>query len=396
MKQGDLEQIHRTVGFAHALLREGRANDAIATLEQLRQSFPKSAEIEMNLALAFKTSGNLLEALKHTNLALAADPYSFIARLSKGMLEERLGQRREAANTYGEALALAPDQESLNEGLREQVAHANTFKLEYSQEMEHHLRGKVRSTIELVPNSYRDRANEFIELAGGAKKHFVSQSVQLQYPCLPAISFYEKKEFPWIQSLEAKTDVIANELQAFLAQSAEHFEPYVQYPAGTPENQFADLNHDKAWSSVWLWKDGTPQNHILQKFPETSAILDGLPLFSLPGLGPTAVISSLSPGAKIPPHTGSTNVRLLAHLPLILNGKEFFRVGNYTRQWRLGEAWIFDDTIEHEAWNDGESHRYILILDIWNPYLCDEEQQLVRQLLKEKAIFEAIAPQSTR
>ena len=57
-----------------------------------------------------------------------------------------------------------------------------------------------------------------------------------------------------------------------------------------------------------------------------------------------------------------------------------FRVGSETRQWIPGKAWVFDDTIEHEAWNDSDQTRIILIFDIWNPLLSAAERDLVRAL----------------
>jgi aspartyl/asparaginyl beta-hydroxylase (cupin superfamily) len=102
------------------------------------------------------------------------------------------------------------------------------------------------------------------------------------------------------------------------------------------------------------------------------------------------MFSALDARTHIPPHTGSTNVRLLTHLPLVLPGPARFRVGNEERAWKMGEAWVFDDTIDHEAWNDADDLRVILIIDIWNPFLEPEERALVSQLLAaRKAFYEA-------
>jgi aspartyl/asparaginyl beta-hydroxylase (cupin superfamily) len=57
-----------------------------------------------------------------------------------------------------------------------------------------------------------------------------------------------------------------------------------------------------------------------------------------------------------------------------------FRVGAEVRTWKKGKAWVFDDSIEHEAWNDSDEIRIILILDIWNPLLSVAERDLVRAL----------------
>ena len=55
-----------------------------------------------------------------------------------------------------------------------------------------------------------------------------------------------------------------------------------------------------------------------------------------------------------------------------------------TRPWRLGEAWVFDDTIEHEAWNDADAPRAILIFDVWNPFLTEVERRLVSAMMTAK------------
>ena len=83
-------------------------------------------------------------------------------------------------------------------------------------------------------------------------------------------------------------------------------------------------------------------------------------------------------------------MRLLTHLPLILPGPARFRVGNEERAWKMGEAWVFDDSINHEAWNDADALRVILIIDVWNPLLEPEERALVAELLvARKQFYEA-------
>ena len=77
----------------------------------------------------------------------------------------------------------------------------------------------------------------------------------------------------------------------------------------------------------------------------------------------------------------------LVHLPLILPGPARFRVGNTTRDWKMGQAWVFDDTIEHEAWNDADELRVILIFDIWNPWLSDAEKTLITAMMQAQRSF---------
>lgn len=98
--------------------------------------------------------------------------------------------------------------------------------------------------------------------------------------------------------------------------------------------------------------------------PVVTQTLSRLPLADSPGFAPTAFFSVLSPGAHIPPHTGSTNARAIVHLPLIVPDGCSFRVGNEPRDWKSGKAWVFDDSIEHEAWNRSDKTRVILIFDV--------------------------------
>ena len=107
------------------------------------------------------------------------------------------------------------------------------------------------------------------------------------------------------------------------------------------------------------------------------------------GFAPTVIFSQLDARTRIPPHTGSVNHRLLAHLPLILPGPAAFRVGAETRAWEMGRAWVFDDTIEHEAWNDADQPRVIMILDLWNPYLSMAERELVSAMMVASNDFRA-------
>jgi aspartate beta-hydroxylase len=89
------------------------------------------------------------------------------------------------------------------------------------------------------------------------------------------------------------------------------------------------------------------------------------------------MFSILAPKTTIPPHTGISNTRLVVHLPLIVPEGCRFRVGGETRTWKRGQAWVFDDTIEHEAVNDSVEPRLILIFDIWQPAISETERQAI-------------------
>jgi ornithine lipid ester-linked acyl 2-hydroxylase len=111
--------------------------------------------------------------------------------------------------------------------------------------------------------------------------------------------------------------------------------------------------------------------------PATMALLAACDQPAIPARGPNAMFSLLAPGAHIPPHNGVANTRLVCHLPLIVPPGCWFRVGEERRDWEVGKAWIFDDTIEHEAMNPTDKLRVILIIDTWHPGLSLAERAAV-------------------
>jgi aspartyl/asparaginyl beta-hydroxylase (cupin superfamily) len=113
---------------------------------------------------------------------------------------------------------------------------------------------------------------------------------------------------------------------------------------------------------------------MIEACPQTWAAVQQAPLPTIPSWGPTVMFSLLKAGARIRAHTGMFNTRLVCHLPLIVPPNCRFRVGNEVREWEAGRLLIFDDTIEHEAWNDSDEDRVILIFDIWRPELNDQER----------------------
>jgi aspartyl/asparaginyl beta-hydroxylase (cupin superfamily) len=141
------------------------------------------------------------------------------------------------------------------------------------------------------------------------------------------------------------------------------------------------------WSVLHLIKDGRDVPENAGRCPRTADLVRGAPGPTLANRSPNAMFSLLNPRTRIPPHTGETNARLVVHIPLIVPNRTGFRVGNETRRWRLGEAFIFNDTIEHEAWNDSDEMRVALIFDIWHPALTPAEQHLVSRLMAATDVF---------
>ena len=224
-------------------------------------------------------------------------------------------------------------------------------------------------------------------MLAGRSKPFLSQSNQLGVPRLPAQPFFRREMFDWVPELEKRTADIRDEMIAALSEAAAEFTPYVQYGAGDPVNQWAELNHSRAWTSFHLYRGGEPVEANLARCPKTAEALKLIDSVHLAGTCPNAMFSVLAPKTKIPPHHGESNARLVAHLPLVVPEPCLFRVGYDNRRWVEGEVIVFDDTIEHEAWNDSDEIRVVMLFDVWNPLLSLEERQIVQRMATAERQF---------
>lgn len=374
-------------GHPKALFIQGRRRveqgdpAGMTMLAQAEAADSSNPDVPLFLAMAHRSQGKLNEALAAIDRALALDPYYFMAQLSKGALLEQMGHPRQAARTYSNALKIAPAEDRMPAALRAPYERARAVVSGNSDALAEHLRARTAATRARYAGAELARFDESLDVLAGLKRVYVQEASLYTFPRLPAIPFYDRALFPWLAELEAATDAIRAELDVVMREDQHQFAPYIQKRAGDPLNQWAELNNSNAWSSFFFWKDGVRQDANCARCPNTTALLEKLPLAHQLGYGPTAMFSVLAPKTHIPAHSGSTNIRLLAHLPLILPGHCRFRVGNDMRDWRMNEAWVFDDTIDHEAWNDSDKVRVIMIIDVWNPLLSEAERELASDLL---------------
>src|SRR5262249_19630146 len=146
--------------------------------------------------------------------------------------------------------------------------------------------------------------------------------------------------------------------------------------------------------AYFLINQGVEQPSHMARCPLTMQALKNAPLCHVGSRAPTVFFSILDAATHIPPHSGVTNTRVTVHLPLIVPADCGFRVGNETREWVPGKAWVFDDTIEHEAWNRSDAPRAILIFDIWNPFLSAAERDAVRAATEVVGNYYAKTPET--
>src|SRR5262249_18547181 len=126
------------------------------------------------------------------------------------------------------------------------------------------------------------------------------------------------------------------------------------------------------WDAYFFFSDGDANTAHHEECPHTSSVLARLPLDRVAGHGPEVCYSVLRPGADIRRHRGVTNTRAVLHLGLVIpDGCALNLPGITEVHWQEGKCFAFDDTYEHEAWNQSGRTRVVLLGDIWNPYLTE-------------------------
>ena len=364
--------------LAMIALNRGEPASAIPYLERAAAAEPGSAPIWFNLYQAFDQAGDARQGLASLDRALTVDPNYLPAILMKAALLDRMGRGPEAVALYRAIIASGPKADGLPEPVRQAFERGLALVRADDDRRAAAWEGPLAEVQAAFPDADFRRAGAYAEQRSGRRKVYVQQPVNGHFPYLPAIEFFDRAHFPWFAALEARTAEIRRELLALLAERDPAFRPYIAFDPTLPANQWAELNHSPRWSAWFFWEDGVPQAENCARCPATAAALAETPLLDLPGKGPTAMFSILEPRTRIPPHHGSSNVRTTVHLPLIVPEGCGLRVGAETRIPETGKAWAFDDTIEHEAWNNSDSLRAVLILDVWNPLLSEAERAAVR------------------
>jgi len=376
-------------------LKSGDAQSARAYLSAAIQAEPATVSLHLNLAAACRALNDLEAAQAALDAALALDPRNFMALLMRATILERQGKGRLAGSAYGVALTQCPPADRLDPATRQAAERARAAFAAYQNDLADHLRQTLAD--EAGPSREDNgRLEAFVDRLTGRRRIFHQQPAQFTYPGLPAIEFYDRCVFPWLETLEAASnDIIGEFLQAMEDEAAAAgFAPYVEYPDGVPLDQWAELNHSLRWSAFHLYKDGAPVEANARRCPRTMAVLSAMPQPHTKSRSPAAMFSVLAPKTRIPPHTGVSNTRLVTHLPLVVPEGCGFRVGSSTRPWRVGEAFVFDDTIEHEAWNTSDTWRAVLIFDVWSPFIPPREQEKIVEVMEAMDAFHGASPGS--
>lgn len=362
------------------MLALGRADFAAAEdlFSRAAAADPAASPLWINLATARRQRGDVDGERTSLMRVLEIDQRHLTANIRLAELHERLGERAQAALRWGGVLAVADAMPEQPEALKVLLVHARSYVADVGAEFGGVIDRELEDARSGLDAGARRRFDACVEAALGRRRIYVNECAGLHFPFLPADEFFDRTHFPWLTAIEAKTAAIRAEFEALVRDGLAGFSPYVEMEPGTPVNKWSPLDHSLDWSALHLWRHGERNDEACRRCPETAAALESVPRSHVPGRMPTAFFSVLRPRTHLPAHSGVSNTRAIIHLPLIVPPGCRFRVGGETREWREGEAWAFDDTIEHEAWNDSDELRAVLIFDTWNPHLTEAERDLLR------------------
>lgn len=184
------------------------------------------------------------------------------------------------------------------------------------------------------------------------------ESLNIKYSLVGNPPVYDKATFPWAAEVEREWERIRAELEQIM-ERREELPSFHEIVTG-----IKSISQDKNWKTFMLVGYGRESEENCRRCPETTRVLR-----KIPGMK-TAFFSILSPGKHIPSHKGPYNGVLRYHLGLIIpepKEKCRIRVHNEIRHWSEGDSLIFDDTYNHEVWNDTSGHRVVLFVDFVRP-----------------------------
>lgn len=369
MSQPDLNAIAQSGLTA---LQQGDAAAARAAFEQVVAAGSATPRLLLLLAHACQRLGDKVAMAKALDTLLAAEPRNIEALILRGDVAE---DDRAASAFYHFALSSARGTNP-SPAITARLHHAQVSLDAANARMLDHLRGTTAG-IDAGP-----RFDEAVEIVAGTKQPYLQSPTSFFYPGLPHTQFFNPADFDWAAGLEAQTVHIRAELEAVL-ESERGLRPYVEHEPDRPSRGH-ELMGDPSWSAFHLWEKGQPVEGNAERCPATMAALAKLPIPRIAERSPMALFSVLKPGTHIQPHNGMINTRLIVHLPLIVPSDCALRVGNDTRAVEAGKLMIFDDSIEHEAWNRSDATRVVLLFEVWRPELSAAERNALTTL------FEAI------
>jgi hypothetical protein len=347
-----------------------------ASLLELAAQRGRDASTLFRLATVRRSLGDFPGAVTAAEAALELAPRHFLMAMLLGSLREMTGAPHAAERAYRAACAHAPLDLSLQpaiqkklESARRRVEAVEAWRkrlLEWQPEGE--LSGLAGDEERRV-RQFRSNILENLDAGPLAPPVFL-------YPGIKGKTYFDPADFAGVDGIARHTEAIRDE---FLALTESSLSEFASRLGGL--HTAADGKNIGKWSMIPLIRNGTVIEEFASRCPAAMALASSLDLPRLGLISPSLYFSVLEPKSRIAPHSGMTNARLIAHWPLIVPDDCGFRVGGETRKWKTGTPLVFDDMTVHEAWNDSDRMRVVLIADLWRPELTPLERIAVADLM---------------
>ncbi|XP_014728548.1 PREDICTED: aspartyl/asparaginyl beta-hydroxylase isoform X3 [Sturnus vulgaris] len=320
----------------------GRMRGSLVTLQKLVQLFPSETSFKNDLGVGYLLIGDNSNAKKVYEEVLSLAPNDGFAKVHYGFILK-------AENKIAESIPY------LREGLESGDPGTDDGRFYF------HLGDALQRMGD-------KEAYKWYEL-GYQRGHFASVWQRSLYNVkgLKAQPWWTARETGYtelVKSLEKNWKLIRDEGLAVMDKKRSLF---------LPEDE--NLREKGDWSQFTLWQQGRKNENACKSVPKTCALLERFPEATGCRRGQIKY-SIMHPGTHVWPHTGPTNCRLRMHLGLVIP-KEGCRIrcAQENRDWEEGKVLIFDDSFEHEVWQDAESYRLIFIVDVWHPELTAQQRR---------------------
>jgi len=364
------------IDLADQAMARGDVRQAASFLE-LASQHGRDASTLLRLATVRRSLGDLSGASQAAAAAVELSPRNFLMALLLGSLRETSGAYHAAERAYRLACAYAPLDVSSQPAMARQLERARRRVDAAETWRKHLLEWQADGVFQALTPDEERRLRHF---RGNILENLDAGPTAPPVFLLPGIRskrYFDPAAFSGVPELEAQTAAIRDE---FLAIAEGAPEAIAARLSGLHAAE-CDADRTGNWSMIPLIRNGAVVDEFAARCPITMRLAQGLDLPRLGLISPSLYFSVLEPNSRIAPHTGITNARVILHLPLIVPPDCGFRVGGEDRAWETGKAMVFDDMTLHEAWNDSDRIRVVLIADLWRPELSALERRGVADLM---------------
>jgi len=378
--------------MALVAMRGRHVDSALALIERARRADARNPLTLHNHGCILDAAERYEEAAAAQRAALEIAPNLHAARLYLGRALERSGEGHRAIVAYARALQDAQTEGRwLNEATtppahRPLVEHA---VLQVKQGRRATIAGLLEPLIRTYGRDSMRRVDKSLRVYFNEEAADLPDSGQrpsfFHFPDIPVSPYLGREHFPWIDSFEALTSDIRGELLALLP--ASDGRERVFGSTALEADHLRGMKQPPTWNGYYFYRHGERRTDNCDRCCRTADAIDSLPLCRIRGHGPEVLFSVFTAGTHLLPHRGVTNIRVVAHLPLIVPENCELVVGGVAHRWQEGQVVVFDDTYEHEAWNRSDETRVVLIFDLWSPYLTEAERGALMVLIEDIGDF---------